>query len=442
MDASFDLFSLGKTWLDVQDYLSMHVLTRGMAVQFLVAAFVFVLARSCAREIHSWFERRMAQRPSVQEPYEDLPISETFLRLISTILFVIFMDIVLSTAHHLDWPREGLRFFLIGSLGLFFVRLFTNRMKNRFWARVVTVAVVLWCLARLADFKGPVHSFLTTIGFTFGEVHLPLLTILRAFALLLFAYWLSRNLLMVFRFWLQTGPSLTAALQTLLEKLLTILLFSASIIIALHYLGIDLTVFSLFSGALGLGIGFGLQKVVANLFSGFIILADRSIKPGDVIQLGNTYGWIKFLGNRYVSVVTRDGTEHLIPNENLITEQVINWSYSNNLVRLKLPIGISYDSDLEKAMALMLEVAATTKRVLKDPQPACLLVGFGDNAVNFELRVWIGDPQNGLGSVKSDLFLGVWQRFREHAIELPYPQRVLHHKSVPEVTVRADCAAK
>ena len=131
-----------------------------------------------------------------------------------------------------------------------------------------------------------------------------------------------------------------------------------------------------------------------------MILADKSIKPGDVIQLGNTYGSINFLGSRYVSVVTRGGIEHLIPNESLITGEVINWSYSNNLVRLQVPVGISYDSDLETATKLMLEAAADTRRVLQEPKPACLLTGFGDNALNLELRVWINDPQNGIGSVK------------------------------------------
>ncbi len=214
------------------------------------------------------------------------------------------------------------------------------------------------------------------------------------------------------------------------------MLFSLCVVIAFHYLGIDLTVFALFSGALGLGLGFGLQKVFANLVSGFIILADKSIKPGDVIQLGDKYGWINFLGSRYVSVVTRDGTEHLIPNENLITGEVINWSYSQNLVRLHVPAGVAYGSDLEKARELMMAAAADTLRVLKDPKPACLLVGFGDSTVNLEVRVWINDPQNGIASVKSDIFWGIWQRFREHGIELPFAQRDVHLKSIPEITVR------
>ena len=170
--------------------------------------------------------------------------------------------------------------------------------------------------------------------------------------------------------------------------------------------------------------------------SGFIILADKSIKPGDVIELGDKYGWINFLGSRYVSVITRDGTEHLIPNENLITGEVINWSYSQNLVRLHVPVGVAYGSDLEKAKELMLESAAVTRRVLKDPGPVCLLAGFGDSTVNLELRVWINDPQNGIGSVKSDLLWGIWQRFQEHGIELPFPQRDVHLKSIPEIRVR------
>lgn len=249
-------------------------------------------------------------------------------------------------------------------------------------------------------------------------------------------YWLSKNLRILFHFWLTIKSGLTPAVQILLHRLGSIFLFSACVVIVLHYLKIDLTVFALFSGALGLGLGFGLQKVFANLVSGFIILADKSIKPGDVIQLKDTYGWINFLGSRYVSVITRNGTEHLIPNENLITGEVINWSYSQNLVRLNVPVGVAYGSDLEKVRELMLAAAADTLRVLKDPKPACLLTGFGDNAVNLELRVWINDPQNGIASVKSDLFWGIWQRFRDHGIEMPYPQRDVHLKSIPDVTIR------
>ena len=181
---------------------------------------------------------------------------------------------------------------------------------------------------------------------------------------------------------------------------------------ALRTVGIDLTAFAVFTGAVGVGIGFGLQKAVSNFISGISILIDKSIKPGDVISVGDTYGWVSSLGARYVSVVTRDATEYLIPNEQLITERVINWSYSTAEVRLKLPVGISYSADVRKAIELCQQAANETPRVLNQPKPACLLKGFGDNAVNLELRVWINDPRNGVSNVKSEVFLRIWDNFR------------------------------
>jgi small-conductance mechanosensitive channel len=204
----------------------------------------------------------------------------------------------------------------------------------------------------------------------------------------------------------------------LLYKVGGTLLIFASGVIVLHYIGIDLTIFALFSGAMGLGLGIGLQKVFANLISGFILLADRSIKPGDVIKLKNTYGQINFLGSRCVSVLTRDGTEHLIPNESLVTGEVVNWSHSQNLVRLRLSIGVAHGSDLEKAMQLMLESAGEAPRVLKTPEPAFLIAGFGNNVVHLAMQVWINDPQNGIENVKTDLYRGIWQRFRGNDIEI------------------------
>ena len=168
-----------------------------------------------------------------------------------------------------------------------------------------------------------------------------------------------------------------------------------------------------------------------------ILLLDRSVKPGDVIAVGGTYGWIDSLGARYVSVVTRDGIEHLIPNEELIANRVENWSYSNNLVRLKTPIGIAYDADVHQAMMLCLDAARATARVLAEPAPVCLLSGFGDSSVDLELRFWIRDPTAGTANVKSDVLLNVWERFHDHGIEIPLPQRDLHIKTPGEFRVLA-----
>ena len=182
--------------------------------------------------------------------------------------------------------------------------------------------------------------------------------------------------------------------------------------------------------ALGVGLGFGLQKIFSNLVSGIILLMDKSIKPGDVISLGQTFGWINHLGLRYTSVITRDGIEHLIPNEELIIQRVENWSFSNKLIRLRAPVGISYDSDVRKAMALCLEAAMATSRVQKDPEPKVQLIGFGDSAVNLEIRIWVDDPEEGRANIISEVLLNVWDLFKEHGIGIPYPQRDLHIRSV------------
>jgi small-conductance mechanosensitive channel len=386
--------------------------------------------------MRAWLRRQQEQYATHPEAGADLAILLKFVKVIDSFLAFILIALAYSIADHFNWPRNELYAVGIILIALALTRLFTDGMKNRFWARILAIALWVWASLYVFHLIDPWHRLLQHVDFQLGNVHVSLLHVQRAFLLLLALYWVSKNLRILFHFWLTIKSGVTPAVQILLHRLGSIFLFSACVVIVLHYLGLDLTVFALFSGALGLGLGFGLQKVFANLVSGFIILADKSIKPGDVIQMGDKYGWINFLGSRYVSVITRDGTEHLIPNENLITGEVINWSYSQNLVRLKVPVGVAYGSDLEKARELMLESAAVTKRVLKDPGPACILSGFGDNAVNLELRVWINDPRNGIASVKSDLFWGIWQRFRDHGIIMPYPQRDVHLKSIPEITIR------
>jgi small-conductance mechanosensitive channel len=178
--------------------------------------------------------------------------------------------------------------------------------------------------------------------------------------------------------------------------------------------------------------------MVSNFVSGITILLDRSIKPGDVIAVGETYGRVQSLGARYISIVARDGREFLIPNEDLVTQQVENWTYSSDQIRLKIPIGISYDSDPRRAIGLCIEAAAAVERVLESPSPSCLLMGFGDSAINLELRFWIGDPKNGVTNVKSDVLLQIWDRFQEHGIEIPNPQRDMNITSPIEVMLKKD----
>jgi small-conductance mechanosensitive channel len=212
-------------------------------------------------------------------------------------------------------------------------------------------------------------------------------------------------------------------MQVLVVKILQILLYGAAFFIGLRSVGVDLTGLAVLSGAIGVGLGFGLQKVVSNLVSGVIILLDKSIKPGDVISLGETFGWINALGARYVSITTRDGREYLIPNEDLITGQVVNWSHSNDFVRLDIHFGTAYGDDPHEVRRIATEAASGVSRVLAGPAPVCHITGFGDSSVDYILRFWIRDPTQGLTNIRGNVYLALWDAFREHGISIPFPQR-------------------
>ncbi len=225
--------------------------------------------------------------------------------------------------------------------------------------------------------------------------------------------------------------ALDSTQRVLTEKIATIIIWVVTFFMGVDLLGIDLTALTVFSGAFGLAIGFGLQKTFGNLISGIILLMDKSIKPGDVIavadQSGNhTFGQIRRIGIRAISVVTRDAREYLIPNENLMINQVENWSYSSKNVRIQVNVGVSYDADMELAEKLMLEAAAKARRVLKTPPPTVWMSEYGDSSVNFTIHCWITDPEDGVGNVRSEVLKNLWWLFKEHGIEIPFPQRDLN----------------
>jgi small-conductance mechanosensitive channel len=219
--------------------------------------------------------------------------------------------------------------------------------------------------------------------------------------------------------------------QLLIEKLISIAVWVAAFLVGIDLLGIDLTALAVFSGAFGLAIGFGLQKTFGNLIAGIILLMDRSIKPGDVIAIADqsgkqTFGQIRKIGIRAVSIITRDEREYLIPNENLMINQVENWSYSSRRVRIQVPVGVAYDSDMDLVQKLLLEAAAAVPRVMKDPAPSVWMGGFGESSVDFVIHCWILDPEEGVGNVRSEVLKQVWRLFQDNSIEIPFPQRDLN----------------
>lgn len=274
----------------------------------------------------------------------------------------------------------------------------------------------------------PLIAGLDRAGMEVGTRRISLLDIVNAVGLSLLLFVAARALLGLILRWIGQASLLDAAQRVLFQKLAQIAVVTVAIFIGIDLLGIDLTALAVFSGALGLAIGFGLQKTLGNLIAGLILLLDRSIKPGDVIAVGDTFGWVNKIGVRAVSVLTRDGKEHLIPNEKLMTEEVENWSFSNRDVRIHIGFRVSFDCDLRLAQRLAVEAAAVSPRVLKEPAPVCWIKAFGDNGVDFDLRIWIDSPEAGVGNVTSEVFFRIWDLFTEHDVTIPVPQRDLRFR--------------
>jgi len=276
---------------------------------------------------------------------------------------------------------------------------------------------------------------LDAIGFDVGSYHVSLYRALLIVLVAVVVLIAGRIGNLIVRRSFRRMHRLDPAQQLLGEKLVGVALWLLLALVAIDFLGIDLTALAVFSGALGLAIGFGLQKTFGNLISGIIMLMDRSIKPGDVIAVGTgsykTVGQVNRIGIRAVSVITRDQIEYLIPNELLMTSTVENWSFSTRDVRLKVPVGIAYGSDVELAERLMLQAAHEHPRVHAEPEPSVWLTAFGDSAIQFEIQLWIDDPEAGVGNIRSDVLKRIWGLFGEHGVHLPFPQRDVHIKEWP-----------
>lgn len=346
-------------------------------------------------------------------------------------LSTVFLDLTLKLLSALMLIRVGV-FLLRLSLGP------ATRLKG--WETQLTI--ILWSVVALniLGWLDPIVGKLDEIGFTIGEKKVTLWSILKSlFIITLFvlsATWIAR--------WIERRvmnlPGVAASTRIGISKFAHAFLIAFGVLIGLSAAGLDLTTLTVFTGALGIGLGFGLQAIASNFVSGFVLLMDRSIKPGDVISftgMGGTttegFGWVQELRGRYVVVRDRDGVETLVPNQNLITNSVINWSYTDPRVRIKLPVRISYSDDPELALRVLLKAAENQRRILRDPAPVSRLIGFTDYGMDLELRFWIADPQEGVNNVRSDVNRAIWRLFKEHAITIPVAQREIRvHAAVED----------
>lgn len=420
-----DLFS-AERFLEFGDrayqWISANVLVLDSGVQFAVVVAAWAIALWTSRRLRPW----LAGLRSGPGTSRVIDISRP---LLLPLAWLVFLWLAIATASTMGWPDRLL--ITVASLLTAWVaiRLVSHLAKHEVWSRAFTL--IAWSIAALniLDLLEPTVAVLDSIAITLGDLRISVFTVVQSTLALAVLLWIAMYLTRVLEARIRNVQALSPSVQVLFAKSLKIVLIGLAILIAIDSVGIDLTALAVVGGAIGLGVGFGLQKVIGNLISGVILLLDKSIKPGDVIAVSGTYGWVTALGGRYVSVVTRDGVEHLIPNETLIAEHVENWTHTNNRTRLKLDVGVHYDSDVKRAIELCTEAAAGVDRVLDDPAAKCLLVGFGDNSVDLQVRFWIADAHNGVTNVKSVVLLRIWEAFKQEGIEIPYPQRDLHLRS-------------
>jgi small-conductance mechanosensitive channel len=289
------------------------------------------------------------------------------------------------------------------------------------------VAILADSIGGLAQLTRPLDS----LAFSVGARRLSLLALIELIITALALYAAVKLANRLIGQTLKHAAGLDPTQRLLTQKLAALAIIAIAFFVGIDLAGIDLTALAVFSGAFGLAVGFGLQKTFGNLIAGIILLMDRSIKPGDVISVGETFGQVNKIGVRAVSIVTRDGKEYLIPNELLMTQEVVNWSYSTRDVRISIPVGIAYDCDVKLAQQLMIEAANASPRVLATPKPAVWMTAFGESSIDHEIRVWIADPEAGIGSVRSDILNRLLDLFRERGLTIPFPQRDVRVKEWP-----------
>ena len=355
---------------------------------------------------------------------------------IGTLVFVLVIAVFHAAMLEITWPSRS---YLLGvaarlAIAWFVIVLLAGLIRNQFVYRMV--AIFAWTIAALSilGLLQPTMAALDSVAVVLGGLRISPLLVIKTAVLLMLALWAASAAGDFLDKRVRSTAELTPSIQVLIGKVTRLLLITFAILITLSTVGIDLSALAFFSGAIGVGIGFGLQKIVSNLVSGIILLADKSIKPGDIITVGDQFGWVTNMGARYTSVDTRDGREILVPNEDFVTQHVVNWSYSNKRMMLISRFGVSYDSDPHHVCQAAVAAAASVPRVLADPPPVCYFEAFGESSLDFSVRYWIADPNEGIINVRAPVMMALWDAFKREGIDIPFPVRDLRITQAPPAT--------
>lgn len=415
-----DVQQIGSTVADALHALGRELISPRLLLQFALILIAAVVGTSGAMLVrrHFDFEALIARGPHFLQKFEHLLLAN-----LGTIIFVVVLVLVRAVMLAVTWPSASYLVGVAASLATAWVviALVAGLIRNQFVYRLVAISA--WMIAALSilDLLSPTVEALGSIGIVFGGLRITPLLVIKTTVLLMLTLWVVNAVGDFLDRRLYASADLTPSIQVLMSKLIRLLLVTFAIVIVLSTVGIDLSALALFTGAVGVGVGLGLQKIVSNLVSGIILLVDKSIKPGDVISVGDHFGRVGNMGARYTSVDTRDGREYLIPNEDFITQRVANWTYSSDLVRLFVKFNTTYDSDPHKAIDAAVQTALSIDRVLKKPAPQCMLTAFGATSIEYELWFWIKDPAAGVANVKSDVLLALWDSLAHEGVNIPKP---------------------
>ncbi|THD60005.1 MAG: mechanosensitive ion channel [Bradyrhizobium sp.] len=342
----------------------------------------------------------------------------------ATAVFAVLMTLARGVMLHSTWPSRSYLLSVAANLAFawLIIRLATSFIRNDFTVRLVSLSA--WIVAALSILGQlePVIDALDSVSVVLGGLRLTPLLLIKLGVLLILALWLSVIASNFIESRITRSGDLTPSLQVLLVKMIRLALMVFAVAVVMSAVGINLSALAIFSGAAGVGIGFGLQKIVANFISGIILLADKSVKPGDLVTIGDSSGRISAMKTRYISVAAGDGREFLIPNEDLVTQKVTNWTYTDNNTLVKVNFGTNYEADPRLVCKLAIEIAAAAPRALKGKPPNCILTEFAEAGMKFSLTFWIADP-DGMDNVKSEVMLALWEAFKRESIQVPYPVR-------------------
>jgi small-conductance mechanosensitive channel len=342
----------------------------------------------------------------------------------STAVFAVLMSLARAVMMTTTWPHRS---YLLGAaanlaFAWLIIRLVTSVIRNSFIVRLVSVAAWLVAALSILGQLDPIVDALDSVSIVLGGLRLTPLLLIKLGVLLAVALWLSNLASNFAESRITQSSDLTPSIQVLLVKMIRLALMVFAVAVVMSAVGINLSALAIFSGAAGVGIGFGLQKIVANFISGIILLADKSVKPGDLVTIGDSSGRISAMKTRYISVAAGDGREFLIPNEDLVTQKVTNWTYTDNNTLVKVNFGTNYDADPRLVCTLAAGIAAEAPRAIKGKPPSCLLVEFAEAGMKFSLTFWIASP-DGMDNVKSEVMLSLWDAFKREGIKVPYPVR-------------------